>query len=155
MTATMTFGCAKDPLAEVKALGWQAQQTPRGVTLVFNGTPPAQSAEILRRLDAPLDIRLTNVDRLPDFVATLTSLSALDLRSTDVSDLSPLSHRTNLTRLDLRFTRVSDITPLRDLTALYALDLNSTGSATSPHSPISRTSRPSISVRRPSAICRR
>src|SRR5258708_9319799 len=118
MMAVVTIGCAKDPLAGVKALGWQAQQTPRGVTLVFNGTPPAQSAEILQRLNAPLDIRLTYVDRIPDFVAALTRLSALDLRSTGVSDLSPLRRRTSLTRLDLRFTRVTDIAPLGRLTAL-------------------------------------
>src|SRR5215470_2461401 len=126
MTAAMAAGCARDRLAPLKAMGWQAAWAPQGLKLVFSGTPPATSAEVLRRLGAPLDIRLTGVDRIPDFLATLPSVSALDLRATAVSDLSPLRRLTSLTRLDLRFTRVDDLSPLADLHELYGLDLNST-----------------------------
>ena len=63
---------------------------------------------------------------LPRSIGTLTALKSLDLRGTQVSDLTPLSGLTALKSLDLRGTQVSDLTPLSGLTALKSLYLSST-----------------------------
>jgi GTPase SAR1 family protein len=65
--------------------------------------------------------------RLPGFVATiasLTSLTTLNLSDSQVSDISPLASLTSLTALDLSDNQLSDISPLASLTSLTALDLS-------------------------------
>jgi hypothetical protein len=56
----------------------------------------------------------------------LTQLNRLDLRNTQVTDLSPLSVLTQLNLLDLSNTQVTDISPLSVLTQLNRLDLSNT-----------------------------
>ena len=63
---------------------------------------------------------------LPPDIANLTALTRLDLRGTQVSDLSPLTDLIALTSLDLEHTQVSDVSPLAGLTALNSLGLNGT-----------------------------
>lgn len=59
-------------------------------------------------------------------IADLTCLESLDLKGTEVSDISPLSGLTNLKSLKLYSTEVSDISPLSGLTGLESLDLGGT-----------------------------
>jgi hypothetical protein len=69
-----------------------------------------------------LDLRNTEVaDVTP--LAGLTNLTYLDLEGTRVADVTPLAGLTNLTSLDLRNTKVADVTPLAGLTNLTYLDL--------------------------------
>ena len=67
------------------------------------------------------------LDRIPPKIAGCTALRSLDLRHTEVSDLSPLSALTGLTRLWLNGTGVTDLSPLSALTGLTELWLHRTG----------------------------
>ena len=62
--------------------------------------------------------------KLPRSISTLTVLESLNLKYTQVHDLTPLSDLTVLKSLDLGYTQVSDLTPLSGLTALKSLDLS-------------------------------
>ena len=62
---------------------------------------------------------------LPHSIRTLTALESLNLRDSQVSNLTPLSGLLALKSLDLESTHVSDLTPLSGLTALRSLDLMS------------------------------
>ncbi|QYK41640.1 MAG: leucine-rich repeat domain-containing protein [Paracoccaceae bacterium] len=64
------------------------------------------------------------LDRIPDSIATLPALAALDLSFTRVTDLSPLATLSALTTLSLPDTRVTDLSPLATLPALATLDLS-------------------------------
>ncbi|MCA3454419.1 MAG: hypothetical protein INF45_08910, partial [Rhodobacter sp.] len=72
------------------------------------------------------DKRYRALDRIPQDIATLSSLKTLRLDRTAVSDLAPLAALTALQRLDLNQTAVSDLAPLAALTALEGLGLNET-----------------------------
>jgi Leucine-rich repeat (LRR) protein len=61
--------------------------------------------------------------RIPESVATLPALAALDLSFTQVTDLSPLPHLPALARLSLGGTQVTDLSPLAHLSALADLSL--------------------------------
>ena len=50
----------------------------------------------------------------------------LDLKDSDVTDLSPIEEMTGLTMLGLSGTAVSDLAPLEQMTELYDLNLNDT-----------------------------
>ena len=63
---------------------------------------------------------------LPPDIGSLTALNRLDLRGTQVSDISALSNLTALSSLDLKGTQVSDILALSGLTALNRLELSGT-----------------------------
>lgn len=54
----------------------------------------------------------------------VTTLTSLDLSSSEISDLNPLSGLSNLTYLCLRNNYISDLTPLSKLTNLTHLDLS-------------------------------
>lgn len=54
---------------------------------------------------------------------SLTKLTYLDLYSCQISDLTPLKELTNLEHLTLRFNNISDISPLSGLTKLKELGL--------------------------------
>ena len=66
------------------------------------------------------------IKELPLEIASLNHLESLYLRSTQVSDLSPLKDLQTLKTLYLRSTQVSDLSPLKDLQSINRLDLHST-----------------------------
>ena len=72
-----------------------------------------------------LDLRNTQVTDLSP-LSVLTQLNSLYLSNTQVTDLSPLSVLTQLNSLDLRNTQVTDLSPLSVLTQLNILDLHDT-----------------------------
>ncbi|MGL5832528.1 MAG: leucine-rich repeat domain-containing protein [Waterburya sp.] len=72
-----------------------------------------------------LDLRRTQV-RDVSALAKLTNLTWLDLSNTQVRDISALAKLTNLTNLDLSYTQVRDISALAKLTNLTNLDLFNT-----------------------------
>ena len=53
-------------------------------------------------------------------------VSSVDLRNTQVSDISPLAELNNLERLYLGITQVSDVSPLAELKSLRELSLSNT-----------------------------
>jgi Leucine-rich repeat (LRR) protein len=89
----------------------------------FEETSEAVRKEILNAIFIKQIFKITGDLKLPK---SLTNLTNLDLSSTQISDITPLSNLVNLTNLDLSFTQVSDITPLLNLSNLTTLDLKST-----------------------------
>ena len=77
-------------------------------------------------LSSVTSIRWLYIDKLPNSMRLLTSLTSLDLSMTGVSDISALSKLTSLTRLVIRGTGVSDISALSNLISLSSLDLSFT-----------------------------
>jgi internalin A len=67
---------------------------------------------------------MSGVTALPTEV--LSSATALDLRNTPVSDLSPIKELKQITTLYLANTQVSDLTPIKELQQLTTLILNET-----------------------------
>jgi hypothetical protein len=65
------------------------------------------------------DTSLTELDYLKE--KGLTNLKALDLDSTQVSDLEPIKDLKNLQELSLISTQVSDLEPIKNLTNLITL----------------------------------
>lgn len=61
-----------------------------------------------------------------DPLANLTSLEAVNLEGTPVSDLTPLAGLSRLRRLDLTGTKVTDLNSLRQLPKLGSLTLDNT-----------------------------
>ena len=91
-------------------------------TMLLRGeTPPPKWTPLVD----DLDLRGTQVSDLTP-LRGLTALQSLDLRGTKVSDLAPLRGLTALQSLHLTSTKVSDLTALRGLTALQGLDLRGT-----------------------------
>ena len=83
-------------------------------------------AQIKQTKSRKLDLSSTRIsDLLP--ITNLTMLRSLNLMDTSVSDISPLANLTGLQLLDLMGTGVSDISPLANLTGLQLLDLMGTG----------------------------
>ena len=80
-------------------------------------------------LSSVTNIRWSHIDKLPNSMRLLTSLTSLDISNTNVSDISALSKLTSLTSLDLSFTGVSDISALSKLTSLTSLNLCWTGAS--------------------------
>ena len=78
-------------------------------------------------LSSVTSIRWSDIDKLPNSMRLLTSLTRLDLSLTRVIDISALSSLTSLTSLDLFKTGVIDISALSSLTSLTSLDLSFTG----------------------------
>lgn len=66
---------------------------------------------------------------LPPELAKLTSLRSLDVRDTQIANLTPLASPTALTALNVSGTQITNITPLANLTALTSLDCWGTGIA--------------------------
>ncbi|WP_299145240.1 leucine-rich repeat domain-containing protein [uncultured Tateyamaria sp.] len=92
----------------------------------------AARAEILRvskagedRLDLKADI-YNALTTLPTEIATLDSVTYIELDDTQITDLSPLESLQGLTRLDLIGTPVTDIAPLARLANLTELNLDNT-----------------------------
>ena len=77
-------------------------------------------------LSSVTSISWSNIDKLPNSMRLLTSLTSLDLSLARVIDISAVSNLTSLTSLDLSYTGVSDISALSHLTSLTSLDLSST-----------------------------
>ena len=91
-------------------------------TMLLRGeTPPPKWTPLVD----DLDLRGTQVSDLTP-LRGLTALQSLDLSGTKVSDLAPLRGLTALQSLHLTSTKVSDLTALRGLTALQGLDLRGT-----------------------------
>ena len=78
-----------------------------------------------RPLITELDLSSSRLRRLHPLTA-LTALQSLDLRDTEVSDVTPLATLAALQSLNLRDTGVSDAAPLAALTTLHSLDLGDT-----------------------------
>ena len=88
----------------------------------------AQDAIATARASGASDLTLSGDDFsdlavLPPDIGSLTALKYLNLRGTQVSDISVLSGLNALRFLDLSGTQVSDISALSGLTALIHLDL--------------------------------
>ena len=66
------------------------------------------------------------LDRLPDEIATLTTLESLNLTSTNVTDLAPLAGLQALQSLNLSGTNVTDLAALAVFPALRSLNLQGT-----------------------------
>ena len=99
----------------------------------------AQDAITTARTSGASDLTLSGDDFsdlavLPPDIGSLTALEHLNLRDTQVSDISALSDLTALEYLNLRGTQVSDISALSGLTALRSLNL--TGTQVSDLSPV-------------------
>ncbi len=74
-----------------------------------------------------LDTKATHaLTRLPDSIATLAELTSLNLRNTQVSDLTPLAGMVAMTMLYLSDTPVSDLTPLAGMVGMTWLSLGHT-----------------------------
>ena len=89
-------------------------------------------AEAREREDGASEISFNTVDcraltRIPPEIADLTALTDVDLDTTSIADLAPLSPLTGLLRLVLNQTGVTDLTPLSALTGLKILSLAETG----------------------------
>jgi internalin A len=69
-----------------------------------------------------VNLRSTNITDLTPLCA-LTNLKNLSLQYNKISDLTPLSVLTKLTNLDLRYNKIVDLTPLCTLTNLKNLKL--------------------------------
>lgn len=82
--------------------------------------PPAEMATLTK-----LDTRRYEISNLTG-LEFATNLKTLYLRSIDVLDLTSLKNLTNLETLDFRGADVSDITPLSNLTNLEYLNLSDT-----------------------------
>jgi Leucine-rich repeat (LRR) protein len=69
---------------------------------------------------------MPHLTALPPEISTLTHLTDLDFRFTQVSDLDPLREMTGLQKIVLHMTQVSDITPLSGMARLQSLFLSGT-----------------------------
>lgn len=86
-------------------------------------------AEAIKEGDIDLDfdnILTNNLEKIPPQLAQLTQLVLLNLTSTQISDLSPLTTLTNLQDLYLDHTLVSTLTPIRNSINLEALYFDDT-----------------------------
>lgn len=83
----------------------------------------ARIAQALAEGSPTLDLRIPELNRIPDEIAELTALTFLDLGQTQVSSLGPISTLSALNNLDLGGTQVIDLAPISTLTALTHLNL--------------------------------
>ncbi|MCP4590384.1 MAG: hypothetical protein GY842_06555 [bacterium] len=72
-----------------------------------------------------LDLRGTQIKDVSP-LAKLTGLQSLDLSGTPITDVSPLATLAGLQHLDLRRTEITDVSPLANLTGLRHLELGRT-----------------------------
>ncbi|MEM6411188.1 MAG: leucine-rich repeat domain-containing protein [Pseudomonadota bacterium] len=70
--------------------------------------------------------KLNELDRLPPQIRNLKALLRLDLRVTEVSDLTPISSLHDITDLYLDFTQVADLEPIRNMRTMKGLELPGT-----------------------------
>ncbi len=73
-----------------------------------------------------LYLSIKALDRLPPEIADLSDLKQIDLRSTEVEDISHLAAMTGMQTLTLSSTQITDLSPLAGMGAMQALRLNST-----------------------------
>ena len=69
---------------------------------------------------------LTEIRRLPSNIGEIPNLKYLNVRNTNLSDLSGLEGNATLSHLDLNNTRVVDLTPLKDMPNLQLIYLHGT-----------------------------
>ena len=81
----------------------------------------AVSAQTRKTIDLLLECAGTEDYQLAD--SKLSSLTELNLRHSQISDLEPLAGLTNLTHLDLSWNPISDLKPLAKLTNLTHIDI--------------------------------
>src|SRR5271157_2029612 len=122
----------RDPILELEDLGWKVHKKDKALELEFEGLPPRESLRALQRTSQPLHVKINRVDNITSISdwSVLKNLTTLDLRNTQVSDVSPLKGLKNLTTLDLSGpgppnprSRLSDVSPLKELKNLTELDL--------------------------------
>ncbi len=91
----------------------------RGVQVQFNAPALIPDPNLRAKIEAKLG-KAAGATITPAEMATLTTLEA---RNANISDLTGLEYATNLTSLDLYWNSVSDISVLSGLTLLEELDL--------------------------------
>src|SRR5271157_57499 len=117
----------RDPILELEDLGWKVHKTDKALELEFDGLPPRESLRALQRTSQPLHVKINKVDNITSISGwSVKNLTRLELRDTQVRDVSPLKDLTNLTTLQLFYTPVSDVSPLKELKNLTTLDLGYT-----------------------------
>ena len=77
-------------------------------------------------LNSIMSIRWEKINKLPNSMRLLSSLSSFEISNTEISDINALSNITSLSELNLSNTKVSDISALTKLTSLLELDLSNT-----------------------------
>ncbi|MEA3450884.1 MAG: leucine-rich repeat domain-containing protein, partial [Bacteroidota bacterium] len=70
------------------------------------------------------ECEIKDLNRIIDFLKDLKSLTTLNLRSNNISDISFLKDLKNLTTLDLSANEISDISVLKDMKSLTSLNLS-------------------------------
>ncbi|GJL88359.1 MAG: hypothetical protein DHS20C03_20680 [Minwuia thermotolerans] len=73
-----------------------------------------------------LDLRIENLDALPESISDLKSLQSITCSYTQVSDLAPLSDLQSLQSIDCSETQVSDLAPLSHLKSLQSINCSLT-----------------------------
>src|SRR5271157_3202175 len=117
----------RDPILELEDLGWKVHKTDKALELEFDGLPPRESLRALQRTSQPLHVKINKVDNITSISGwSVKNLTRLELRDTQVRDVSPLKDLTNLTTLQLFYTPVSDVSPLKELKNVTTLDLGYT-----------------------------
>ena len=90
----------------------------------------ARVAEMAQAPRNSLDLTdLPALRRLPANIGELPGLKYLQLRGTDVADISGVDALTRLEQLDMNFTRVRDLTPLLDHPSLKQIYMQGTWAA--------------------------
>ena len=105
-----------------------------GHTVTFNAVVGAPVDIPDTNLRAAIEDALDKSPGTPIAPAEIATLTHLEARNANISDLTGLEHATNLTFLDISDNRISDISPVAGLINLTLLDLD--GNALSDISPV-------------------
>ena len=71
-----------------------------------------------------LCLSLFGLKKIPPQIPLLENLTALNLQSNQISDISPLQGLKQITELELRDNQIADISPLQDLGKITTLSLH-------------------------------
>jgi len=118
----MTFSSFADWCRHIDSLSEEARHTVK-VLLKKAGTDDAQEAEQILSSMTELDLRSNQISDI-SFLGLLTNLTTLNLNNNEITDISSLGSLTNLTTLDLGYSRITDISSLGSLINLTTLYLN-------------------------------
>ena len=92
-------------------------------TVTFNATMEAAVNILDTNLRAAIETALGKAEDDPIAPSEMTTLTRLEAKNANISDLTGLEHATNLTRLLLENNNISDLSPIADLTQLSLLYL--------------------------------
>ena len=105
--------------------GWEVMSQFRDLeTLIMRDVPIADQAEALGGLTnlARLNMRNTDINDI-SFLQNMVHMEIMDLRGNNIADLAPLERMSILEEADLRGNQIEDISPLSHLTQLRSLNL--------------------------------